>query len=110
MESLQWWVLYSFYSFRVNYSFSKIDLTSINKPELLLLCLKKNLQTTYLSQLAEDNLEVLVIVHLIGEGVQVVFNGRGTEAAVELRYVVIEGERRIADGHLGDLPYSALIY
>lgn len=66
---------------------------------------------TYLSQLAENNPEVFLLVHLSSDWIQVVFNRVGSEAAVELSYVVIvEGERLIADGHLGDLSYGALVY
>lgn len=87
---------------------------------LLLLSLKKSIYSsvtsslaaiTYLSQPAENNLEVLGLGHLPSDGIQVLFNSGGTEAAVELVYVVIdEGERHVADGHLGDHSYSAPIY
>ena len=65
---------------------------------------------THLVQLVEHNLEVFLLVHLVGDGVQVVPNSRGAEAAVELGYVVVaEGERLVADNHLGDGSYDALI-
>lgn len=82
-------------------------------PELLFPSLKTSplVPITYLSQFAENNLEVFLLVHLPSDWIQVVFNSGGTEAAVELVYVVIvEGERLIADGHLGDRSYSALVF
>lgn len=66
---------------------------------------------TYLSQLSQNNPEVIFIIDLVSDGSQVVFNGGGTEAGVELVYiVVVERERLITDSHLGNIPYSALIY
>lgn len=66
--------------------------------------------STYLSQLTQNDAEVFLLDHLIGDGGQVVFDSFGTEAAVELVYVIIvEGERGVADSHLGDISYSALV-
>lgn len=60
-------------------------------------------------QLAENDLQVILVVHLVRDAVQIVFNGGGAEAAVKLSDVIIvEGERLIADDHLIDLSYSAL--
>lgn len=64
---------------------------------------------SYLSQLAEDNLEVILLIHLLSDGLQVVFDRGSSEAAVELIYIVIvEGEGVVADSHLGDQSHSAL--
>lgn len=65
----------------------------------------------YLSQLAENDAEVLLLVHLRDDGIQVVPDDGCAEAAVELSYVVVvEGERLIADGHLGDGSYGAPVH
>lgn len=72
--------------------------------------LNSSSSSTYLSQLAQNDAEVFLLVHLNGNGSQVVFYSFGTETAVELVYVIIvEGERVVADRHLGDTSYSALV-
>ncbi len=93
------------------YYFSAHTFCSCNKPEPFLLSLKVPLApVSYLSQLAENNGKVFLLIHLLSDGLQAVFDGGGTEAAVELVYIIIvEGERLIADSHLGDLSYSALV-
>lgn len=67
------------------------------------------LNVSYLPQLAQDDAEVLVQIHLLHDGGQVVFDGLGTKAGVKLVYVVVvERERVVADGHLGDISCCAL--
>lgn len=44
---------------------------------------------TYLSQLAENNLCVVLLLHLVNEGIQVVFDNGGIEAAGELIYIIV---------------------
>lgn len=81
---------------------------SVLKSSHILLTSSPASSVTYLSQLAEDNAEVFLLNHLLSDGIQVVSDGGGTEAAVELVYVVVvEGESFIADSHLGDCSYSA---
>lgn len=66
------------------------------------------LSVSYLPQLAQDDAEVLLLHQRVGYGGQVVFDNLGTEANVKLVYVVIiEGERGVADGHLGDISNYA---
>lgn len=61
-------------------------------------------------ELAEDNPEVLLVVHFTGDGVQVVDHSVDAEAAVELgQVVVVEGESFVVDGHLGDVSHGALV-
>lgn len=65
---------------------------------------------SYLPQLAQQDAEVLLLQQLAAHGGQVVFDNLGTEADLKLVYViVIEGERGVADDHLGDIANCAVV-
>lgn len=89
----------------------QFEIDQFKKIHILARAKASSKQASYLSQLFQHDLEVLVLVHLLRDAAQVVSDDGGVEAAVELIHVeVIKREDIITDGHLRDGSDRALVF
>lgn len=73
----------------------------------LLFSTKTHFISSYLVEFIENDCLVIIIIHFLADGVEIIFKNGDIQAEVKLQQIVAEGEGRVANGDSCDVPHSA---